>query len=78
LAVPAGFQFSRAAALGAVARHVVHFAVMTFLEPAFEMLLVGAQIRAADAGVGKAQFDRPALDIASQRGVVGGSACIGL
>jgi hydroxyethylthiazole kinase-like uncharacterized protein yjeF len=41
------------------------------------MLLVLAQIGAADAGVGKAQLDRPALDVAGKRGVVEAGTGIG-
>jgi hypothetical protein len=38
---------------------------MAIVEPAIEMLFIVAQVGAADAGVGKAQLDRPALDVAA-------------
>jgi ADP-dependent NAD(P)H-hydrate dehydratase / NAD(P)H-hydrate epimerase len=43
---------------------------MTIVEPAFEMLFVGSEVDAADAGIGETKLAGPALDVARKGAVI--------
>lgn len=69
-ALRARFQFGRARAFAAVSTHVLHFALITHLQPLVEMNFVVGQVRTADACLREAKLTRPALDVTRQSGVV--------
>lgn len=54
-----------------MAGHILHLAMVAALQPALQVQFILGQIGAADTGLGETQFDRPALDISRQGGIVG-------
>ena len=70
-ALRAGLKLRRAGAPGTVPGHVFHLAVPLGFQPALQVLFVIDEFHAADAGVGEAEFARPALDVRGEGGVVG-------
>src|SRR5690606_39459879 len=62
LADRARHQLARAAALEAVAGHIVHVAMEALLQPAQQARLLAAEIDVADTGLGEAELLGPVLD----------------
>jgi hypothetical protein len=73
----ARLQLLRSAAFGAVARHVVHLAVVFVVEPLLQVLLVARQVDTADAGIAEAQLAGPLLDRPRECDVVDGGGVSG-
>ena len=67
-----GDQFFRAAALGAVVRHIGHLAVKSGAQPMAQTGFMFVQPGVGDTCLLKAQFARPGLDIPCQLRVVAG------
>jgi hypothetical protein len=55
-------QFIRVRALAAMGGHVVHFALVTGVQPALQVLLMLAQLDIGDADLLEAQLASPVLD----------------
>ena len=69
----ARYQVGRAAAPCAVARHVIHVAVVARLQPAEEMRFVFIELNGADSDLLETQCTPPAPDVGNQRvGIAGG------
>ena len=66
----AGYQFGRSTAAGAVARHVIHAAVMAGCQPLQQKGFIVIQLRVGDADLLEAEFLTPALDLLAQRRVI--------
>src|SRR3546814_7979915 len=65
-AARAGNQLFWLGAQRGIARHVIHAAVLALRPPVEQVLVIRAQCRLRDAGVGKAQFKRPLPDVGGE------------